>query len=463
MSSDTHTTRLSLPELLLRSAGPGLVMGFLAVAATPLWFCLLGIPCSAAAGTWLLRHQLTLALPESARRAWDTDATGDTWQSADPARKHDGRATLAGAMVFLGVLGFIASIFVGAQFVSRGLDRDPSQSVLAGLVTLAFGAAYCLAVAPFAFMPVVLLDRRRSAAWGDLALTSVALATRDLRPLFVGAVVAGLSAALPVWLVSMSGSLWWWLPIFLAPWFTGAMLAHRYARLSPGIPVDVRQVPLPRLGLGLLLAAAGVSSLSFAGLALVRLGSTPLSLALLERHLVLSTVALVVSLLWGSVFWTAGRAWSRVRAIEWASRVEEASLATLSGTLELGDEATVRATERGVEVKGEVWLLAQDVRLRIPPGAHRAMRLPPMYASSQPAAAWRAGEAATVVGRFGSVAQPGFRAISPPWPAEAMLLPAGLDASRTMLARAATRRTVALLVPLVCLATCATGALMLAR
>ncbi|MCA9579304.1 MAG: hypothetical protein KC668_27940, partial [Myxococcales bacterium] len=170
----------------------------------------------------------------------------------------------------------------------------------------------------------------------------------------------------------------------------------------------------------------------------------------------LAVVVVPVGVGWLAVAVLLARAWSRARAVRLLLAGTANETAAFTGELLIGDAASVTATRAGIEVGGSVWVVGREARVQVPPGVHTtpsSLELPPT--------ALAAGAPVTVVGTFRVVAQPGLRAASLDWPSRAWLLVGDYASARATLARRATRWTIALLLPILLLATVTSGALML--
>jgi hypothetical protein len=370
------------------------------------------------------------------------------------AEPHTKRTVLAGTWAFFGTLGYIAAVACGAALTLRLTGVDPSGSPGAAALTFLFAAGYCLAASPFAFVPLILLDIRRPTALADVLMTSVGLAARDFAPLLAGALVAGMTLGLPMWLGVALGNP---LPFVLwiaAPWLTSGMLVHRYARLAPSLPIDPREGALPKAGVLLLSGwAALATAIAFA---LTPLGTGRGWVAWSGPRPGLSVIFGALALGWVAVCVVLVRAWTRARAARWVLGSDAEATASFSGELLLHDGAQLRATKRGIVVEGGAWVVGRDARLQLPPGVHATPN--PLELS---VSALAPGATITVVGAFQAIAQPGLRGASLAWPSGASLLVGGFEQAGATLARRATRWTIALLLPIMLLATVTAGALML--
>lgn len=431
---------MSLGALLLATWSDGLGFGFLAVIMVPAWFCLVGLPLSGLAAIGLMSAQLRVAVPDS----------------QPPKDRHRAfkRTFWASAWTLSGVGGYICAVACASGLAHYVERQDPSTSPTGAALTFALAAGYCVAVTPFAFVPILLLDERRPTGFTDVLVSSVALATRDFWPLLGGAVLAGLSMGLPLWLAVYVGN-----PVFcavwlLAPWVTSGMLVQRYARLAPTVPPDPREAALPTAGVVLLGVWAALATLVALVLARVEVGDGASMRLFSETQL--AVVVVPVGVGWLAVAVLLARAWSRARAVRLLLASTGNETAAFTGELLIGDAASVTATRAGIEVGGSVWVVGREARVQVPPGVHTtpsSLELPPT--------ALAAGAPVTVVGTFRVVAQPGLRAASLDWPSRAWLLVGDYASARATLARRATRWTIALLLPILLLATVTSGALML--
>jgi hypothetical protein len=440
-ADDTLPAPRSLWELLRSSLGIGVVLGVVAVVAVPAWVCLIGIAPSTVAAVALMRAQLQLAVPGA--QPEPVDGTGIGW-----------RWVHAGAWVFVGVAGYIAAVACASALAGRLTWRDPSSDPGTAALTLTLAAGYCGAVTPFAFVPFVILDVRRPHRLSDVLVTSVGLATRDFLPLLGGAVFAGLMLGVPLWLATAYWQLGWMLVWVLAPWLTSGMMVHRYARLSATLPMDPREGQLPTAGVLMLGAWAALAT--GMALALTHLGTGRGWLAWSGETPGLALVFGVLGLAWVAVVVVLTRAWSRARAVRWVLSGHGSATAAFTGELLLQDGAALVATQAGLRVEGNVWVVGREARLQVPPGVHEtphALELRPD--------ALAPGASVTVVGTFRAIAQPGLRGASLDWPRRASLLVGDYREARATLARRAARSTIALLLPITLLATVTAGALML--
>lgn len=431
---------LPAPVLLARSLGAGLGFGFIAAIMVPAWVCLVGIPLSALAGVSLMRFQLRLALPGA--------------QAGQHDARESARTLYAGTWVFVGVAGYIAAVACGGAFALRTTGLDPSSSSPSAALALGLAGGYCLAATPFAFVPLVLLDARRSLAFTDVLVTSVGLATRHVLPLLGGALLAGLLLGLPLWLATAFSAPGWLLVWLLAPWLTSGMLVQRYARLSPTLPLDPREGALPTAGVLLLALWAALATVCALGLASLGTWHPWLQWSGPTPGLLVAFCALALA--WIAVAAVLVRAWTRARAVRWALHGGGRETKAFTGELVLHDGAALHACRDGVQVEGGVWVVGRDARVQIPPGVY-----PTRDALELRPGALAAGATTTVVGRFAAIAQPGLRGASLAWPPGASLLVGDYAEARATLARRATRWTIALLLPLMLLATITAGAIML--
>lgn len=434
------TANLPAWELLRRTAGAGLMLGTIAIAMVPAWVCLVGMVPSAIAAVALMRAQLRLALPTSQPVDVNGTGIGNRWVHA-------------GVWVIVGVGGYIAAVACASALSRHVTERDPSTDPAGAALTLTLAAAYCLAVTPFAFVPIVILDVRRPHALTDVLVTSVGIATRDLVPLLGGAVLAGLMLGLPTWLAVAYGNVGWALVWLLAPWLTSGMMVHRYARLSATLPMDPREGALPITGVALLgvwavMATAVMVGMTHPGITEGWIVGAQLSALL--------AVFVVLGVAWVAMAFVLARIWSRARAARWVLTGRGAETSAFTGELQFEDGAALVPTRRGLRVEGSVWVVGREARVQLPPGLH-----PAPHALEVRADALAAGATLTVVGTFRTLAQPGLRAASLDWPRGAALLVGDYREATATLARRATRWTIVLLLPIMMLATVTAGALMI--